>query len=136
MTFRRMALMVILVCAMPLSVGLAQDHDTPPSSAAPPKTDTARFGDPTATGRTLQGYVSGVVKRVGTTELILDKTPYGDAQSFKLEPKTKYVRDGKPSKLADLKVGDEVFVDTKKEKKTGNLIAKKVVTGVDPAQLH
>lgn len=136
MSFRALFLAVALGLVLSCSAGLAQDHDTPPSSAAPPKTDNARFGDPTATGRTLQGYVSGVVKKVGAKELILDKTPYGDAQSFKLEPKTKYVRDGKPSKLGDLKVGDEVFVDTKKEKKTGNLIAKKVVTGVDPAQLR
>ena len=71
-----------------------------------------------------------MVKKIGANELVLDKTEFGDAQVFKLEPKTKYMHDGKPSKLADLKVGDMVFVDAKKDKKTGERIARKVVTGV------
>jgi hypothetical protein len=101
----------------------AQQHE-------PPKAGTARFGDPTGTARTLQGYLYGVVKKIGANELVLDKTQFGDAQVFKLEPKTKYVHDGKPSKLADLKVGDMVFVDAKKDKKTGERTARRVVTGV------
>ena len=36
----------------------------------------------------------------------------------------------KAAELADLKVGDKVFVQIKKDKKTGDMIAKSVVTGV------
>src|SRR5215472_5757391 len=110
MTFKRVAQTLVVVCAVSLPVGLAQEHESPSPSATPPKTDTARFGDPTGTFRTMEGYIYGVVKKIGKNELILDKTPFGDAQTFKLEPKTKYIHDGKPSKLAALKVGDEVFV--------------------------
>ena len=72
---------------------------------------------------------------VGFKELLLDKTEFGDSQVFLLEPKTRFIHDGKPSKRADLKVGDMVFVDAKKNKKTGEMIAKKVVTGVNPTSL-
>jgi hypothetical protein len=96
----------------------------------PLKAGTARFGDPTSTGRNLQNYIYGVVKTVGTDQLILDKTEFGDGQPFKLIPKTKYMRDGEPSKLNEFKVGDKVFVQIKKDKKTGDMIAKAVVTGV------
>src|SRR5215475_2252514 len=75
-----------------------------------PKAGTARFGDPTATGRNLQNYIYGVVKNISKNELVLDKTAFGNDQSFKLMPKTKYVRDGKPTKLEDFKAGDKVFV--------------------------
>jgi len=116
-----------LGCAISFSGVLAQQHE-------PPKAGTARFGNPTATARTLQGYLYGVLKRIGANELVLDKTEFGDAQVFKIGPKTKYVHDGKPSKLADLKVGDMVFVDAKKDKKTGERIVRKVVTGVNPTR--
>jgi len=123
MTLRSAILPAFLSCALSFSGVLAQEHD-------PPKAGTARFGNPTGTGRTLQGYLYGVVKKIGTNELVLDKTEFGDAQVFKLEPKTRYVHDGKSSKLADLKVGDMVFVDARKDKKTGERTARKVVTGV------
>ena len=127
MTLRSATLPAFLGCAISLSGVPAQQHE-------PPKAGTARFGDPTGTARTLQGYLYGVVKKIGTNELVLDKTEFGDAQVFKLEPKTKYVHDGKPSKLADLKVGDMVFVDAKKDKKTGERTARRVVTGVNPTR--
>ncbi|HKS95953.1 MAG TPA: hypothetical protein VJV74_07435 [Terriglobia bacterium] len=133
-TWKRFVLPVVLAFGIAVTVGLAQDHTAGQGPDSPPKADTARFGDPTSTGRNLQGYVYGVIKKIGHDELILDKTEYGDGQSFKLQPKTKYVRDGKPGKLADLKAGQGVFIDVKKEKKTGDLIAKKVVLGLDPAQ--
>jgi hypothetical protein len=100
----------------------------------PSKPQTARFGNPTSIARNLQGYVYGVVKKIGDHELILDKTEFGDNQVFKLEPKTKFIHDGKASSLADLKTGQGVWIDLKREKKTGELIAKKVVTGVDPTR--
>ena len=127
LTLGSATLPAFLGCAISFSGVLAQQHE-------PPKAGTARFGNPTATARTLQGYLYGVLKRIGANELVLDKTEFGDAQVFKIEPKTKYVHDGKPSKLADLKVGDMVFVDAKKDKKTGERIVRKVVTGVNPTR--
>jgi hypothetical protein len=121
-------IMVVLSCFMAVPGAAAQEQE-------PPKTDTARFGNPTGTARGLQNYIYGVVKKIGKVELVLDKTEFGDAQPFKLEPKTKYVHDGKPSKLGNLKVGDQVFVQIKKDKKTGDMIATKVMTGVQPAKL-
>ena len=132
MSLRRALCFIALASALPTAVGLAQDSGTP--SDRTPKPENARFGDPTTKGQNLRGFIYGVVKKVGKDELILDKTPFGDEQPFKLEAKTKYLRDGKSSKLADFKPGDQVFVDMKKDKKTGDMIAKKVVAGVDTPQ--
>ncbi len=98
----------------------------------PGKPETGRFGNPTVIAANMRGYIYGVVKRVEAGELVLDKTEFGDNQPFKLEAKTKFTRDGKPSQLADLKAGDKVWVQIKREKKTGEMIAKKVVVGLDP----
>jgi len=95
---------------------------------APVKAGTARYGDPT-TGEMYKGYLYGVIEKINPSEMVLSKTKYGIAQSFKFEPKTKFIQDGKPSSLDRLKVGDGVWVDVKTDKKSGNLIAKKVVTG-------
>lgn len=132
MRLRRALCFVVLASALPTGVSRAQDSGTPPDR--PPKPDNARFGDPTSKGQNLRGFIYGVVKKVGKGELILDKTPFGDEQPFRLEAKTKYVRDGKSSKLTEFNPGDEVFVDMKKDKKTGDMIAKKVVGGVDTPQ--
>lgn len=122
MNIKAMVLLAPLSCFATSTLVVAQ--------VDPAKPETARFGNPTSTARTLQSYIYGVVKKIGPSELTLDKTEFGDDQPFKLEPKTKYVRDGKPSTLSNLKVGDKVFVDMKRDKKTGEMIAKKVVTGV------
>jgi hypothetical protein len=98
------------------------------SPAQPP--DNARFGDPTDTARNLQNYVYGVIKRVGSTEMICDKTEFGDDQAFKLDKKTRFLRDGKPAAAANLKAGDKVWVKIRREKKTGDLVALRVVAGV------
>src|SRR5579862_149261 len=94
------------------------------------KPENARFGDPTSIGRGLQGDLYGVVKSVKDGELVLDKTKFGVDQTVKLEPKTKYVRDGKLSSLGKIQVGDPVYVDVKTDKKTKVMIAKKVTSGV------
>jgi hypothetical protein len=99
----------------------------------PPKPATARYGNPTSTARAFQDYLPGVIKKITANELVLEKTKFGVDQAFKLEPKTKYIRDDKPASLDDLKVGESVLVDVKKDKKTGELIAKKVVTGMTAA---
>jgi hypothetical protein len=130
MTLGRAMGPAFLGCVICLAGGAAQQPHEPPTAA------TGRFGNPTGTARTLQGYVYGVVKKIGKGDLVLDKTAFGDAQTFKLEPKTKYVHGGKPSKLADLKVGDMVYVDAKKDKKTGEMTARRVVTGVNPASVQ
>jgi hypothetical protein len=98
----------------------------------PGKEGNARFGDPTSIARVYQDYLYGVVKEIKKDELVLEKTKFGIDKSVKLVRKTKFVHDGKPSALDELKVGDKVWVQTKEEKKTGDLIAKKVVTGVMP----
>jgi hypothetical protein len=102
----------------------------PQRDKQPVKAETARFGDPTSTARIYQTYLYGVIKQIDASEMVLEKTKFGIDQTFKLEPKTKYLHDGKPSARDRLKVGDQVWVDVKTDKKTGDLIAKKIVTGV------
>ncbi len=97
----------------------------------PVKADTARFGNPTATGRAYQDYIYGVIKSVKSDEMVLSKTQFGLDTPFKLDRKTKYVRDGKPSSFDQLKAGDGVWVNVKKDKKTGTMLAKKVVIGTE-----
>ena len=100
-----------------------------PQTPAPP--DTARFGNPTGTARKYQNFLYGVLKTVNKDEMVLEKTKFGIDQTFKFERKTKFIHDGKPSAWDKLKAGDKVWVDVHKDKKTGDLIAKRVVTGVD-----
>ncbi len=106
-----------------------------PASAQEPQTpaqpDTARFGNPTGTARKYQNFLYGVLKSVSKDEMVLEKTKFGIDQTFKFERKTKFIHDGKPSAWENLKVGDKIWVDVHKDKKTGDLIAKRVVTGVD-----
>ena len=96
---------------------------------------------PNATGRLenaisvagqYQNYVYGVVKKISKHDIILDKTRFGDGQVFELDHKTKFIDNGKRSKLANLKTGDMVWVDAKIKKKTSEKIARKVITGVGP----
>jgi ferredoxin-fold anticodon binding domain-containing protein len=72
----------------------------------------------------------GVIKDLNPNEMILTKTKFGVDQTFKLNKKTKFTLDGKPSTFDKLKVGDRIFVDVDTDKKTGDLIAKKVVSGL------
>ena len=113
-------------------VGLVIAGSAPGQIREPGKEGNARFGDPTSIARIYQDYLYGVIKKIDKDEMILEKTKFGIDKSIKLVSKTKFVHDGKPSALDQLKVGDKVWVQTKEEKKTGDLIAKKVVTGVMP----
>lgn len=97
----------------------------------PVKADTARFGNPTGTGRGYQNYLYGVIKSVNAKEIVLAKTKFGVDQIFKVEAKTKFINNRKRASWDKLKVGDQVFVDFRRDKKTGDLIAKKVVTGAE-----
>lgn len=119
---------VVLISAIwgLLAGGIPARAQQPPAQAA-----TGRFGNPTATARTYQTYLYGVIKSLEAKEMVLEKTKFGVDKIFKLESKTKFVRDNKPSTRETLKVGDQVFVDFRKNKKTGELIAKKVVAGAE-----
>jgi hypothetical protein len=99
----------------------------------PPKAETARFGTPEAGSLAFQDYLYGVVKSISKTEMVLDKTALGDEQVLRLSPKTKFILDGKPSSLENFKVGDKVWVD-KKKNKAGDMLALKVLTGVEPTK--
>jgi hypothetical protein len=94
------------------------------------KPANARFGNPTSIARGVQGDIFGVIKEISPKEVILDKTKFGVDQSIQLNPKTKYIRDGKSSSFDKLKVGDQVYVDAKTDKKTKVMTAKRVVSGV------
>ena len=109
--------------------GLAYGQRQSPDQPVMPK--NVRFGDPNVVARNFQDYLYGVVKNIGKQELVLDKTRFGVPKEIALTRKTKYVRNGKASSLEQLKVGDDVFVETKKGKKTGELVAKKVLSGVN-----
>ena len=134
MKVRTAIMAILLASATALFASAAQQPGQQPnqpgradSPAQPP--DNARFGDPTDTARNLQNYVYGEVKSIGASELICNKTEFGDDQPFKLDKKTKFLRDGKPAAPADLKAGDKVWVKIRKEKKTGDLVALRVVAG-------
>ena len=124
MKLRSTLLVALLGCMVCVTYGRAQTEPTKPGEP--------RFGNATSTGRAFQDYVYGVIKQIDKGDLIVDKTSFGDGQKFRLDRKTKFIHDGKPSTFEDLKVGDRVWIDTKAEKKTGEMTAKKVVTGVGP----
>ncbi len=114
-----------MLCMAIVVPALAQEPQTPTQP------DTARFGNPTGTARKYQNFLYGVLKTVNKDEMVLEKTKFGIDQTFKFERKTKFIHDGKPSSWENLKTGDKVWVDVHKDKKTGDLFAKRVVTGVD-----
>ncbi len=97
-----------------------------------PDKPTNRFGNPTSIAHIYQNYIYGVIKKIDKKrhELIVDKTVFGNGQTFKLEPKTKYIHNRKRSTLDALKVGEQVYIDMSRNKKTGDMIARKVVTGI------
>ena len=96
----------------------------------PVKAGTARYGDSTATARKYQDLFYGVIKTIDANGMVLEKTKVGIDQTLKFQPKTKFIRDAKPSSREVLKVGDQVYVDIREDKKTGDLYAKRVVTGI------
>ncbi len=91
---------------------------------------TARYGIPTGTGRKYENFLSGVLKTVDENGMVLAKTKYGVDQTFVFSRKTKFLRDEKPSTWKELKVGEVIWVNARQDKKTGDLIAREVVTGI------
>jgi len=86
-------------------------------------------------GNKYQDFVYGVVKQLNKDAMVLTKTQYGRTQydsdpTFKFNNKTKFIHDGKDGSLDSLHLGDKVWVDAREDKKTGDLIARKVITGV------
>jgi len=86
-------------------------------------------------GGKYQDFLYGVVKELNKDAMVLTKTQYGRTQygtdpTCKFNKKTKFVHDGKDSSLESLHLGDKVWVDIHEDKKTGELIVRKVVTGV------
>lgn len=123
MNWKQFALMGFLVIGIVVPTAPAQTRE-------PRKPETARFGNPTSVARTLQDYLYGVIKALGPHEMVLEKTKFGIDQSFKLDAKTKYIHDGKPSSFDNLKLGDQVWVNAKTDKKTGEMTVKIILTGV------
>jgi hypothetical protein len=93
-----------------------------PLGVASSGTDTA--------GNKYQDYLYGIVKELNKDAMVLTGTKAGTDQTFKFNKKTKFIHDGKDSSLKSLQLGDKVWVDVDEDKKTGDLIARKVVTGV------
>jgi Domain of unknown function (DUF5666) len=124
------AILAALLLVFGCGAARAQRADSAP---APPS--NARFGDPTGTARNYQDYHYGVVKSVSNSVLVCDKTEFGDDQPFKIDRKTKFSHDGQPSAAADLKAGDKVWVRIRTDKRTGEMTALRVVSGVFDASL-
>lgn len=123
MKSRTVILMVLSGVLTLAATGFGQQRE-------PRKPETARFGDPTSTARMFQDYLYGVIKNLDKKELVLDKTKFGIEQAIKLDSKTKYLHDGKPSSFERLTLGDQVWVQVNTNKKTGEMTARKVLTGV------
>ena len=115
----------MLACLLTAGSGRAQIVQSP--DAPGPR---GRLENSISMGGKYQDYIYGVAKEIKKDELILDKTVYGDGQTFKLQRNTKFIHNKKPSSLAQLKVGDMVWIDAKLKKKTDEKIARKVITGV------
>ncbi len=105
------------------------------ADSAPAAPSNVRFGDPSITARNYSDYVYGVVKSASSSSLVCNKTEFGDDQPFTVDRKTKFMHDGKPSAATDLKAGDQVWLRIRTNKKTGEMTALKVVSGVFDASL-
>lgn len=121
------AVLVVTGCSVAVWAQRADSAPAPPSNA--------RFGDPSITAPNFQDYHYGVVKSISGSSLICDKTEFGDGQPFRIEKKTKFIYDGKPSAAGDLKAGDKVWVRIRTDKRTGEMTALKVVSGLFDAKL-
>jgi len=80
-------------------------------------------------GNELKDYAYGIIKTLNKDTMVLTKTNSGMDETFKFDKKTKFIRDGKSSSPESLKLGDQVWVDARKDKKTSDLLARKVISG-------
>ena len=91
---------------------------------------TGRYGDASGTAPKYKNLLYGVIKTIDAHGMVLEKTKAGIDQTFKFKSKTKFIHDNKPSSREDLKVGEQVYVDVRKDKKTGDLYAREVISGI------
>lgn len=124
---KRMAIfmMALLAAGMLAPAALAQ------RTTAPQEPQNGRFGNPNNIAMNYQNYFYGVITKITPQALVLGKTKVGVPQTIQLSKKTKYVRNGKRSSLGKLQTGDMVYIDLKTNKKTGVMLARKVVSGLD-----
>ena len=121
---RQLSLLLTLIFLSLPAVGLQEpDHSA----------NVTRLGNPSGIARHFEKYLYGVVKKVTDKEIVLTKTMMGIDQTFQIVKKSKFILDGKPTKLGSIKVGDGVYIDHKEDKK-GNLIAKKILAGIFAAR--
>ncbi len=80
-------------------------------------------------GNNYADFRYGVVKSVSPSVMVLIKTASGLDETYKLNKKTKFIHDGKSGSPDTVKVGDKVWVDARQDKKTGDSIARKIVSG-------
>lgn len=120
----------VLLCTAILGGILAASPAWAQHGSTPKAPNNNGFGIPTAVARAYQDYLYGVVSKISSKDLVLTKTKYGTPQTIKLNQKTKYIRNGKHSSLSQLKTGDPVYIDVKTDKKTGDMLARKVVSGI------
>jgi len=126
MKLRRVAITAAVAAACLTTLAALPQNEKQPITS-----DTGRFGNASGISRKYEGYLYGVVKAKNPEALVLTKTKAGVEQDFKITKKTKFTLDGKASTYDKLKVGDSVYVDVDTDKKTGEMTARKVVTGVD-----
>lgn len=127
MKLRMAVVALVLGLLSPTSPSVAQ-RGRGGGEGSPGPLGVASNGTGTA-GEKLKGFIYGVVKTLDKDEMVLTKTNSGVDQTFKFEKKTKFIRDGKSSSLESLKLGDQVWVDANEDKKSGDFIARKVVSG-------
>lgn len=122
----------VLLMTFALSAAcLATLAAAPQSDKQPIVANPGRFGDPSSVAIKYRDYLFGIVKEVNASQVILSKTKFGVDQPFKFTKKTKFFQDGKPSSFDKIKVGEGIYIDVDTDKKTGEQLAKKVVSGVD-----
>src|SRR5436853_3448537 len=78
---------------------------------------------------------SGATHLMGTVtavkpDTVTIKMPDGKSETVMLEKTTKYMKDDKPAKSGDLKVGDSVMINANKDTKMKMYTANEVILGV------
>src|ERR1035438_2644990 len=100
---------MILVLFLTAALGWAQS--TPPDSPSPDQSTAPAAGAP-AEGQPQRGRrpgVAGTITAINADSIVL-KTRDGQTAQVSLSDKTQFSKERQPAKLADFKVGDEVFV--------------------------
>lgn len=124
---RRTGILTIALLAIGVAAWQAQAQRT----TVPQAPNNGRFGEPGGIALRYQDYLYGVIDKIGKHSLVLNKTKFGTPQTITLDRKTRFIRNGKRSSASHLTIGELIYVDVKTEKKTGIMIAKKVVSGID-----